>query len=155
MFIPLYIIKNILDKNLTVDVKDGLRSLRQKKFQEGAELAPFRGKGLLVSRTGGNLPEIPGRRHPETPEMPDLPDPPKCPITPIYPNLPTKFPLLRRPNSNPIRKFPCLPDFAGPKSPPCLDSKKRINSCIFSQKFMFLVQDFKSRCFRRRQRAFL
>ena len=89
-----------------------------KKFQEGAELTPSRGKGLLVSRTGGNLPEIPGRRHPETPEMPDLPDPPKCPITPIYPNLPTKFPLLRRPNSNPIRKFPGLPDFAGPKSPP-------------------------------------
>jgi hypothetical protein len=81
-------------------------------------LAPFRRKGFLISRTGGNLPKIPGRRHPETPEMPDLPDPPKCPITPIYPNLPTKFPLLCRPNSNPIRKFPGLPDFAGPKSPP-------------------------------------
>ena len=118
MFIPLYIIKNILDKNLIIYVKDGLRSLRQKKFQEGAELVPSLGKGLLVSQTGGNLPEIPGRRHPETPEMPDLPDPPKCPITPISPNLPTKFPLLCRPNSNPIRKFPGLPDSAGPKSPP-------------------------------------
>jgi hypothetical protein len=125
MFIPLYIIKNILDKNLTIDVKDGLRSLRQKKFQEGAELVPSLGKGLLVSQTGGNLPEIPGRRHPETPEMPDIPDPPKCPITPISPNLPTKFPLLCRPNSNLIRKFPGIPDSAGPKSPPC---KKLVNS---------------------------
>jgi len=123
MFIPLYIIKNILDKNLTIDVKDGLRSLRQKKFQEGAELVPSLGKGLLVSQTGGNLPEIPGRRHPE---MPDLPDPPKCPITPISPNLPTKSPLLCRPNSNPIRKFPGLPDSAGPKSPPWISIKKTI-----------------------------
>ena len=112
MFIPLNIINNILDKNLTIDVKDGLRSLRQKKFQEGAELVPSLGKGLLVSQTGGNLPEIPGRRHPETPEMPDLPDPPKCPITPIYPNLPTNFPCSAgripiRSENSPV--YPILP----------------------------------------------
>ena len=64
-----------------------------KNFQVGAEFGPDRGKSLVFRRYGGDLPEFPGRRHPEMPEIPDLPETPKCPIYPDFPEFPDQITL--------------------------------------------------------------
>ena len=62
-------------------------------FQGGAEFCADRGKCLVFRRSGGDLPEFPGRRHPEMPEIPDLPETPKCPIYPDFPEFPDQITL--------------------------------------------------------------
>ena len=64
-----------------------------KIFQEDAKFSPDRGKSFVFRRFGGDLPEFPGRRHPEMPEIPDLPETPKCPIYPDFPEFPDQITL--------------------------------------------------------------
>jgi hypothetical protein len=64
-----------------------------KNSQEGTEFGLDRGKGLVIRRFGGDLPEFPGRRHPEMPEIPDFSETPKCPICPDFPEFPDQITL--------------------------------------------------------------
>ena len=87
-----------------------------KNFQEGAKFSPDRGFSVSpIRRWSSRIPRPPTPRNAPNTRFGRNPDKPD--LTPDLPNSPTKLPLLRRPNSNPMLKFPGFPDFSDPKSP--------------------------------------